>query len=429
MKILIPVLDLCDYGGIVHHTELLTRAYRELGHEVTVVKVMNTTRDPYRNKPETHITGIGPSIVANQVHTIYGWYGIMVHGYGDKRQRRAWHHYTDTFDLVLHQVPVPEMDLTGAWRKFYHIDTPQVMTVPDAHCRDRYPHLLDICDCFVGAGTTHEAGYIALSSFPIRRAYIGTPHVPLKWEKQRTWTERRPRMVSAHVWKSVKNMDLLVRAFPYMSGVDNIMAGDGIEGRYMRSVDKCKPKYKGIWKRAENHGMHWTNVLPPRELRSVYLNSRVMVDLAFNVKYASYGNSHNRALIEGYNAGCVPVVFEEAMVEQSSAHLFENGVTHIGIPRDSTPRDIAHAIMSAIHLKPRKARDMVAAGRELITQHFDYRLVAQAFLDVANPVAKNAGILGRMEFGAVTESVQQSRDKYVAQFMQKARAKQARAHK
>lgn len=416
MKILMPVLDLCDYGGIVHHTELLTRAYREMGHDVTVVKLTNTVRDPYVNKAETHLTGIGPSIIANQVHTIYGWYGITVHGYGDKRQRLAWRKYTDRFDVVIHQVPVPEMDATGAWRKLYAIDTPQVMTVPDAHCRDRYPHLLDICDRFVGAGTTHEAGYIALGAFPIRRAYIGTPHVPLRWKSQRTWREREPRMVSAHVWKSVKNMDLLVRAFPFMSGIPNIMAGDGIEGRYMRSVDKCKPKYKGIWAKAIKHGMNWTNVVPPRELRNMYLNSRVMVDLAFNKKYASYGNSHNRALIEGYNAGCVPVVFEEAMVEQTDAHLFENNVTHIGIPRESTPRDIAHAIQSAINMKPRVARDMIEAGRALITRHFDYQRVACAFLNIAVYPHANIGVLKHMETGNVTAQVQAARDKYVCAF-------------
>jgi glycosyltransferase involved in cell wall biosynthesis len=423
MKILLPILELQDYGGIAHHVEILARAYREMGHEVTAVKLMNTTRAPHINKAKCDRVGASPSIVANEVQTISGWYGIKVFGYGDKTTRNIWRKFTDTFDVLIHQVPIPELDADGAWKKLYAINTPQVMTVPDAHCRDRYPHLLDICDRFVGAGTTHEAGYIALSAFPIRRAYIGTPHVPLNWREQRTWKERKPRFVSAHVWKSVKNMDLLVRAFPYMSGVQNILAGDGIEGRYMRSVDKCKPKYEGIWKRGVKHGMNWTNILPPKTLRNRYLNSRVMVDLAYNEKYASYGNSHNRALIEGYNAGCVPVVFEEAMTERTNARLFQNGVTHVGIPRASTPKEIAEAITDTIHMEPMRAKLMVNAGRELIRRHFDYRIVAQAFLDIWQSTDHDVGVLGHMRRGHTSEEVQTARDHYIERFHAKQRTR------
>ena len=252
MKILMTVFQMLDYGGIVQYTENLAKGFVEQGHKVSVVLLRNSDLDPRERQADTIVEGNYKSTIANRAHAANGWYGIWIYSYGSKRQRRIWRKYAEKFDLVIHQIPVPEADKYGHWRKLYDIETPQILVSHDAHFPLRYPHLIDIADRIVGIAAVNPASLASLAEFPAPRCMIGSPHVPLDWDESAPWNHRAFQFASAHVWKPWKHMDTVLRTIPYTRRlkVFNWIGGDGIEGRYMRSVDKCKPQYEGIWQRA-----------------------------------------------------------------------------------------------------------------------------------------------------------------------------------
>lgn len=419
MKILQTVFDLMDYGGIVNYVEIMASAFRSLGHECEFVVLRNSRRDPYTIKPDTPTQGAYTSDVGSKAHVTQGWYGVPVYGYGDARRRKQWRTYARTFDLVIHQIPNPKWDAEGNWMKLYDIEPPQIIATHDAHFRDLYPYLIDIADKVVGITAAQEAGYNAISWFPSRIAFMGCPIVPSQRRHDLPWDERRPRMVSAHVWKAWKRMDLVVRAIPYLTG-ENFIAGDGIEGRYMRSVDKCKPKYEGIWSRALKHGMDYRGFISPRRLALAYRHSRVMVDVSWSKAHAALGNHFNYSTLEAINNGCIPIVVRESMREVNPITMFEAGETHVEIPYDIRPKTLAREIDAVMALSGKRARTMNHNGREVLAKYHDAERVCKWFLALMRD--RPAGIYNDRAHGRATREIRQMRDAYV----QKAEAKSHR---
>lgn len=405
MKILMTIFEIMDYGGIVNHVELLARGLKELGHEVTAVILRANETAPRVNKADSEVVGTYRSQVANKVNTITGWYGITTMGYHGKTANKAWRKYAEGFDGIIHQLPVPKADAGGWWKKLYTVDVPQVAIAHDAHFRTMYPHMIDIADRLVGVSVTNPAGYAALEHYPGARCFIGAPHVPRDWDDEQEWTKRPRRFVSAHVWKAWKHMDLVLRALPILDDLDveNVIGGDGIEGRYMRSKDKCKPRYRGIWKRAMKANMNYLALVSPNRIMKEYFNARVMVDLSYSKKFEALGNHFNRSTIEAYNGGCVPLVIHENMRDETG--IFIPGKHYLGIKwSKATPNLVAERIYNAVHLPHKEAEIIVREGRELLTKHFDYRVSAQGFVDLLAG-KKKIGIYGRLQTGKVTEDI------------------------
>lgn len=408
MKILQTVFDIMDYGGIVNHVELLARGFEELGHKTEMCILRCSDRDPHMNKKATQVVGSYTSGVANQVNTISGWYGANVYSYGSARQLKIWERYANQFDLIIHQLPVPKADPDGYWLRLYDHGVPQIAIAHDAHFRDMYPHMIEIAPTLIGVSVTNPAGYEALRHYPGLRTFIGAPHVPQKWEDQRPWRKRPPRFVSAHVWKAWKHMDTVVRAIPYLpDDIQNVIGGDGIEGRYMRSIDKCKPKYEGIWQSAINAGMDYRGLLPPALLMEEYTNARLMVDMSYSKKFAALGNHFNRSTIEAYNGGCVPLVTDENMFDSTA--IFDKKYHYVSVPKDISPKDLASAIEDAAHMPWQTAERIVEAGRDLLSQYFHYRKSAHEFVRMAKG-KKDIGIYGKLERGHVSKEVRGAAD-------------------
>lgn len=409
MKILQTVFDLMNYGGIVNYVEILAQAFRKLGHECEFVVLRGSTRNSYMIKPDTLISGAYDSQIGSRAHVDTGWYGVPVFSYGDAIRRKQWRKYARQFDLVIHQIPNPKWDPQGNWKKLYDIDPPQIIATHDAHYRDLYPYLLDVAEKVIAITAAQEAGYNAIRWFPSRLAFMGCPIFPLHATDQLRWDERRPRMVSAHVWKRWKRMDLVLRAIPSLQS-QNFIAGDGIEARYMRSVEKCKPAYIDIWKRAMRHGMDYRGFISPHKLARAYRHSRIMVDMSWSKVHESLGNHFNYSTLEAINNGCIPLVTEESMREVNTHTMFTVGETHLEVPKDITSKELAREIDKAIALPRRIARDMNQNGRIMLRQHHSATKVAQWFLDVlAN---KRAGIYDDKARGRITREIQQMRDAY-----------------
>ncbi len=403
MKILVTLFEIQDYGGIAQSHELMMKGLIELGHECDFVILRGNDQDPYVRK-STGPAGSYPSIMGGEVNTLHGWYGQQVMSFGTMKRIREWWNFASWYDLIIHQIPVPKPDRLGHWTKIYDVDVPQIAWVHDANFRDLYPHLVLVADKLVGVTTSNQAGYASLEWLPTPRAFIGVPHELEDWKGMIRWKGRRKQAVCAHVWKAWKRMDLVVRATSHMKRGRIIMGGDGIEGRYMRSKEKCKPRYKGIWKRALRAGMDYRGLMTHDEIFSLYQRSRVMIDMSYSKRFEKLGSHFNRSLLEAYNCGLVPVCTDVNMMDNFDAQqtLWKDGLTHIAVPTVPEPEELAHIVEGALSLHEDDANYIVARGRRILKKHFEYRKFAADLLLLAK--GKPAGVYPKLETGNEPEN-------------------------
>jgi hypothetical protein len=419
MKILFTAFDIQDWGGIIQDLELKARGLTEAGHTVDICYLKCTDRDAYVRGNTTR-EGSYPSFFEGAtVNTLAGYFGIPMVSYGSKKRLREWKRRTDKYDLVIHEIPGPNPikkganDTRGYWKRLYDIETPQIISAHDANFRDLYPHLIYIADKIKGISCTNQAGYKALSWFPANRAFIGAPHPVLNWDKMKPWDDRKERAVSAHVWKAWKHMDMAVRAAPYIKDTQLVMAGDGIERRYMTSVDKCKDKYKGIWAKAEKAGMDYVGMLTNKDLFKLLRNSRVVIDTSWSRKFMDLGCHFNRSIIEGYNNGCVPICVKENMGEDGfQRRMFKAGKTHFEIAHDCTSKELGQLIDHVTHLKADDAMEIVEAGRKVLLRYFDYRKSSLDFIRLAE--GKPAGVYPELEHGKLNKKIRKNAERFMA---------------
>jgi hypothetical protein len=419
MKILFTLFEIQDFGGIAADLVFKKKGLEEAGHEVDIVYLRHSDKPNYVRR----VVGagrqgnydIGGGITVN---TLSGFYGVPVMSYASKRLMRKWWAFADRYDMVIHEIPGPNpaktgaIDVKGYWRQVYDVETPQIISAHDAHFRDMYPHLIEVADKVRGISCTNPAGYVALEWFPGPRAFIGAPHPVLNWKKLPAWEDRDPNAVCAHVWKAWKHMDQAVRSARYLEDANLIMAGDGIERRYMTSVDKCKPKYKGVWARAERAGMDYKGMLTPSQLSKVYRNARVMVDCSWSAKFAKLNNHFNRSIIEGYNHGCVPICVDINMAEPGmQVQMFQKGKTHFEIAHDATPRQLAELIDHVVNLPPEKAAAMVKRGRRILLDYFDYRKTSLEYIKLAK--GKAAGVYPKLEVGKTNKTIKRNVERFM----------------
>jgi glycosyltransferase involved in cell wall biosynthesis len=403
MKILLTAFEICDYGGIVNHVEYLAKGFRELGHQVEF-SILRDSGIPLYRKKLSETKGCYPSYTGGQCHTTNGWYGVDVRGYGSPGGMRGWQDFANRFDLVIHEIPAPKPDAEGKWQGIYDIAPTQVIAAHDCHFREFYPHLALVANRIKAITCTQHAGYVALEWCPIPRAFIGAPHELLDWNSIPPWGQRERVAVSAHVWKAWKQMHKVVECAPMLRESAIVLGGDGIEGRYMRSKDKVKPKYAGLWDKYLASGNTYRGMMTHAELYSQYQASRVMVDMSFNRKFASMGNHFNRSAIESYNNGVLPICTRENMHEHSpQVSLFEDGKTHIPVDADIEPSRLAEVIDWAANLPESQTLHMIERGRKILSDHFDYRVSCREYLKLAK--GEPAGIYPKLETGVMPDGV------------------------
>lgn len=418
MRILFTFFELLGWGGIVADLEYKARGLTEAGHQVDIVFLRDTDRDPYIRR-DTEQKGSYPSFFEGAtVHTEAGYYGIPVVSYGSKKRLDKWRKRTEKYDLIIHEIPGPNPLRSGSrddqfwWRNLYRkVDTPQIISAHDANFRDLYPHLIYVAEFIKGISCTNQAGYAALSWFPAPRAFVGAPHPIMDWDSQPTWKERNKQAICAHVWKGWKHMDMAVRAYPYLES-EMIMAGDGIERRYMTAPKKFKPRYEGIWKKATDAGMDYKGMLTEKQLNKHYRRSRVMLDTSWSKKFMGLGCHFNRSIIEAYNNGCVPICVHENMNEEGfQLAMFKAGKTHFEISNTATPKEIAAAVDHAVNIKTSEAEEMLYNGRKVLKRFFDYRKTSLEYIKLAQ--GKPAGVYPVLETGKLNKHITAKAEKYL----------------
>lgn len=418
MNVLFTIFDIINFGGITADLELKCKGLQEAGHTVTLICLRDTKQK--KSVKKTMLEG-GPDgtydsnfgeyrgcqILAN---TDMGWYNIPVIGYGCDEGITYWKKIANKFDVIFHEIPGPIPDSGDRWREIYNVKTPQILIVHDAHFREMYPHLIDIAPKLRGVSCTNPAGYVGLDWFPVKRAFIGAPHPVLDWDSMPRWKERKKVGVAAHMWKAWKHQDQIIRAIPKLESSGMIMAGDGIERRYMMSKDKCPKEFTGIWKAAEDSGrMKFLGLVPPEKLFKHYQKSRVMVDMSWSVKFNGLGNHFNRSIIEGYNNGVVPICVDMNMRDEGTQRqLFKPGKTHIEVSYKASAKELAELIDETCNMKEDDAMEIIDRGRKILLKHFDYRKCSVDFLKLAE--GKPCGIYPELEKGKLNDHIRLARD-------------------
>lgn len=424
MKILFTAFMMQDWGGVAQDLILKARGLKEAGHTVDFCYLRNADMPP-KMRGDTVRAGSYPAPELGDgvtVHTLAGFFGVPVISYGSPKRMRLWKKRAEKYDLIIHEIPGPNpvqtLDDKEYWKQLYDIDTPQIISAHDANFRDLYPYLIHVADKIRGISCTNQAGYEALSWFPAPRAFVGAPHPVLNWEKQKSWSERKPQAVSAHVWKAWKHHDMQVRAAPYLKKTKLIMAGDGIERRYMTSPKKTKEKYIGIWDKAVKYGMDYRGLIPTADIFKLYRQSRVMLDTSWSAKFMNLGCHFNRSIIEGYNNGCVPICIAENMIEDGfQLKMFKSGKTHFEINHDCTPKELAQLVDHVAHLHEDDAMSIVERGRKILLKFFDYRTSSLEYIKLAK--GKPAGVYPELETGKLNKTIRASADRYLSRIKPK----------
>lgn len=129
-----------------------------------------------------------------------------------------------------------------------------------------------------------------------------------------------------------------------------------------------------------------------------------MVDMSYSKKFHALGNHFNRSIIEAFNNGVLPICTRENMRENSpQVPLFFDGKTHIPVDADIEGRELAEVIDWAANLPRSQTLHMIERGRNILSDHFDYRKTSLQYLDLA--AGKPAGIYPKLETGVMPDGV------------------------
>lgn len=399
---------MCDYGGLVNDTEIMTKGFLDLGHSVSNIILAPKSYGLKIGKGAAVVprmsgyeVGVGTGL---WIHHKSGFLGMDSFGFAEKSSMKEWKRYTSRFDLIIHHTPVPtlrkEYKGIDTWKLLYRIKVPQIAISPDANFRDSYPHAYEIVKHLKGVACTHEAGYEACKKLPTRRVLLPGPHIiDIKGAKKRSLSKRKKGFVSIQNFKPIKHVDDLIRSIPFMKkGITKVVAGGGIEYHYMTSENKVKPKYldkegNKIWDVALENGMKFVGYIPNEKRDTIMSEVNVLVDCSWSNKYSALGPHFNRTFIEAMKNGCVPTCTDLGM---DGSKVFTPGENYIRIPAMCTPKERAGLLEEA--MSDEKLLKKIRNNNLKLLPQFDYLSICQGLIDLGTKKSP-CGIIGEGEVG------------------------------
>ena len=288
-----------------------------------------------------------------------------------------------------------------------------------------------LADHLDGLACVHECALASTGYINIPRKLICNPFYNIKvliekfGMQGKPYQERDTGFIAPHTYKRWKHMDDLIRAIAYMKNPkpeneQRIVAGKGIEYRYMNAHDKCRPEYRNekgerIWDVALNNGM--TNLDWIKYPSEYMQNIRVVVDPSWSLSYASRGAHWNRTGIEAMIYGAILVAQEIAMTainlfdnNKYDAKLFHPMEHYVPLKENMSSQEYADQIYWANNLHLDKVTEIQKNCWNLLPKHFDAKLVAQQFIDFAN--GNEAGCMNSLP----DNSMQAKCDKILEEF-------------
>lgn len=407
MRILIADFEIAKYGGIVEHVTAKVKALKALGHVVDIAQLSAaaTTQKTYDNKVKKFEDGtFSEGLKVNSQNGGYeydeatgywknNYYGFFLPpsnriGVFEKNALERWHNLVENFDLIMWNFMPTKSSAWGKgdfsfWWKFYDLPTDkikQIFIAHDAYFDVRASNVTALREKILFIECAHIAAYRCCEHLGIPRTLLLNPRyledgakMPIKMMQK-----REIDFFAAHIFKSMKHVDDLIRAVPHFNQNSEYslqIAGSGIEQAYMVAPTKCKEPYKvsrkrdpdidseyigqKIWDVAEQYGMEYLGQISSEEVNQKLRNAKFAIDPSWAAHYSQYCRTHiNGFIIEAMLNGCYPVLRDyrglmKGVNEDLYDPLFEN-INAIIIPWDATPKEFAKALKKAERMTPAK---------------------------------------------------------------------------
>ena len=300
------------------------------------------------------------------------------------------------------------------WYKFFDLPskTKQVFVSHDAYFNVRASNISAFKDKILFLACAHLAAYHCCSEIGIPRSLLLNPRyiedgarMPIKMMNKRTQD-----FFAAHMFKSMKHMDELIAAVPYInSGLEEDesygvqIAGTGIEYNYMTSETKTKSNYMctikrdpnlpkkldgkiSLWNRALKYGMEYKGQMSGSDVLKTLLNTKFAIDPSWSEHYSQYCRTHiNGFIFEAMLNGAYPVLRDYRGLSKNSNEdiydpLFEN-IKAIIIPWNATPKEFGEALKDAISkITPKQFLLDTKHNFELVTELFNSKKNAEEII-------------------------------------------------
>lgn len=425
MKIIIADFQIAKYGGIVEYVASMLKAFRDLGCEVDVAQMTpsSTTQSAYNKKIVSFETGehqkkikFNSQAGGYERDEVTGYWRNNYYGFFLPPSNRIgvyengaverWKNLVDSADIILWNfMPTrssawnkKDIDF-NFWWKFFDLPSriKQVFLVHDAYFNVRASNISALKDKILFLGCAHLAAYQCCSEIGIPRTLLLNPRYIERGAKMpiRVYQKRKTDFFAAHMFKSMKHMEELIAAVPYMKhGVT--IAGTGIEYNYMTSKEKTKPCYMcsckrdpdlpksldgkiSLWNRAEKYGMKYMGQMSGNDVISTLKNTKFAVDPSWSEHYANYCRTHvNGFIIEAMLNGAYPVLRDYGGLAKNDYKnlydpLFEN-IRAIIIPWNATPKQFGDTLRKAANtMTPQKFLKDTLWNYGMVTELFNAR--------------------------------------------------------
>jgi glycosyltransferase involved in cell wall biosynthesis len=413
LKIMFAVPEGEDMGGIISSSENLMAGFKELGHSVTFARVRSIpslahTGRPDRENIREEDWSIGEGS-GYDFHPVQGWagpyYSMTNSASVDKFIADAQQHDVVVW-IAMYGFANNRTEGTTDWtRMLTGHGVPQVAFNHDDHLWTRQAWSCVFDDYVAGWAGVQHCSFDSLKGMKSPRAMISPGHDMSRLVKNPLPLGKRDRtMLSLQVAKSWKKVDKLVAAVPYIRDAKVLLGGDGIELRYMRSKEKCKPRYlctptvdpdatakmrgKRIWDNATaSKNFEYVGTMSEERRDQLMRKTTLLVDLSTRANSGQL----NRVVVESMMAGTVVVAVPDFLSGVRRETPFVPGTHYLPIDSGGTPREIAETLNSYMSMSPKEFRRIQSNATELI-QQYDRKLGAQHLIDLALRPSKKAGM-------------------------------------
>ena len=398
MKIRFVHFEIAKYGGIVEEIENRLQSFKDLGHDVDIIRLTyNKNENLKRFNTQTGDLESG-KYFENLKHDSQrggmekaegsgywknSYYGWMLPPFTNRIPvfhpdgLSMWRKAMEDVDLVFWSFMPTKTGVAEGyeeWPKYFDLPdtTEQIFIVHDGYFDKRSSWVTALKDKIKFLECVHLAAYHSCDNIAIPRRLGMSPRMFPEKKLGNSLEGRNIDFFSAHIFKSMKKMDELIRAIPYLS-VEmpdhiTIVGGADIEYNYMTSIKKVKPNYlaniksdpdlpesligERIWDLAETSGMDYQGMLPKSTKDKNYKHSKFFIDPSWSTHYAQYNRTNiNSSLIEAVINGCYPVVRDYEGLEKQKLYEEDeifNEMKAIVIPWYATPRQFADFLLEAI---------------------------------------------------------------------------------
>lgn len=433
MNILIADFEISQYGGIIEHVTAKAKALKALGHHVDIAQLTpaSTTQKAYDRKLAQLQSGeFSKDLKINSQNGGYeydeatgywknAYYGFFLPpsnriGVFEPDALLKWVDLVCNFDLIIWNFMPTKSSIWNKadfsfWWQFFDLPTDeikQMFVVHDAYFDVRASNISALKEKVLFLECAHLAAYRCCENIGIPRTlllnprFLGDAKFPVILK-----SKRKVDFFAAHVFKSMKHMDDLVRCVPHLGGDYSVqIAGGGIEQFYMVAEEKCKPVYKvnrkkdpdiadefldsRIWDVAERYGMKYLGQISTSRVNSILLNSKFAVDPSWSDHYANYCNTHiNGFIIEAMLHGCYPVLRDYRGLGKSGEENYDplfDEIRAVIIPWDATPKQFAEALKEAYKMSDVDFLKDTRHNFKLVMELFNAELNMQEVIRLVN---------------------------------------------